>query len=332
MSIENYIDVGESVHSKIVALPQSQPDLVCGDYNVFTVSNVRKIYIESLNQHGWTVEYSENGSLKPIEYYFYFDCEQCDAFGHWIFESAYYLPLFKELKLQYPHLKLLSYKKKNFMISIYKAFEISEGDCVNDILSNSNKVFFPEFSTLAIHHTRELYAKHITRFYNEITNNMTLTKSIPVLYLPRGTAENFVPNDRKIPCQEELIELLPACIPNSQIYFTDKTKNIKDQINLIRSAQVLVVDYGSNLMFNGYFTEKTKVVVIGNIHRHVENPRPFDLIQDSERRNVTYYYLPGSVRAQEVLQVVSYLLTQDPPSYPHELKCWRQCEYCLSDV
>ena len=105
-----------------------------------------------------------------------------------------------------------------------------------------------------------------------------------------------------------------------------------DQIALIRSAEVLVVDYGSNLMFNGYFAENAKVVVIGNIHRHVENPRPYELIKDSEKRNVRYYYLPGSVQAHEVLQVVNFLLTNEAPPYHHELKCWRHCEYCLSDV
>ena len=82
-------------------------------------------------------------------------------------------------------------------------------------------------------------------------------------------------------------------------------------------------------MFNGYFTENAKVVVIGNIHRHVENPRTYELIKDSEKRNVSYYYLPSSVQAREVLELVNFLLTNEVPPYHHELKCWKHCQYCL---
>jgi capsular polysaccharide biosynthesis protein len=318
--------------TQIIGAPNTTENFMVKDYKVYSVKNVISIDIKKENQLGWDVTHNQEIDNNILSYFFYFDCEQSDAFAHWVFESAFYLPLFKELKKVYPSLKVLTYKKKNYMISFFKAFDIVESDIVYNISSISNEVFFPETSTLAIHSHVDMYMKYVRDFYLYLTKDISPNKRIPVLYLPRGTAENFVPNDRRILCQEQLVELLPIAVPNSQVYFTDTTQNIKDQIALIRSAEVLVVDYGSNLMFNGYFAENAKVVVIGNIHRHVENPRPYELIKDSEKRNVRYYYLPGSVQAHEVLQVVNFLLTNEAPPYHHELKCWRHCEYCLSDV
>ncbi len=93
--------------------------------------------------------------------------------------------------------------------------------------------------------------------------------------------------------------------------------------------ELLLVDYGSNLMFNGYFGEACKVLVIGNVHRHVENARPYDLLKESEERGVRYYYLPGHVSAVDVLQTLHLLLTQDIPPFQHVLSCWRKCQLCL---
>ena len=267
----------------------------------------------------------------PKDYYFYIDCEQADAFGHWVFESAYLLPLFKLLQQKYSTIKLLSFKEKNFMNCMYKACNILETEVCHKIDNISNTVLFPECSHLAVHSNRKLFLKYIHSFYSLITSNIPpIKKTISVLYLPRGSRENFKPNDRTIPCQEQLIEALPHIIPESFVYFTDKLTDLKDQIAIIRSAKILIVDYGSNLMFNGFFAEDCKVLVIGNHHRHIENPRTFDLIEESEKRGVLYYYLPASISAMEVAKAISVLLTQNIAPFQHKLQCWRHCELCSS--
>lgn len=300
-------------------------------YRVYEAKNVVSIFIKTQNQEGWDIVTIPNPETSEVAYYFYFDCEQSDAFGHWVFESAYYLPLFKKLKQQYPTLQLLSYKKKNFMKSMFEAFDMKESDIVHEISCVSNRVFFPEFSTLALHTPYQTFLDHIHRFYTSLVEGLpSPTKCIDILYLPRGRIENFKPNDRTIPCQEQLVDLLPMMYPSSRIYYTDQTKNMRDQIELVRSARILIVDYGSNLMFNGFFAEDSIVLVIGNIHRHLENPRPYQLILDSETRGVKYYYLPGNISAMEVLQSIEYLQSHTAPSFKHELACWKKCALCTS--
>ena len=334
MSVQDYMfiekRIGEKKNTR-VAVPDTAFDLLLCDYKIYTAKNVLSISMKDQSQLGWDVEYLELEETGQPDYYFYFDCEQSDAFGHWVFESAYFIPLFKVLQDSYPSIKLLSFKEKNYMNCMYKACNIKDSEVAHQITNPHNIVFFPECSNLSIHTNRKEFMHYIQSFYNLITKDLPpVIKTTRVMYLPRGSRENFKPNDRTIPCQEQLVELLPHVFSESKVYFTDKVTNLKDQIEQVRSAELLIVDYGSNLMFNGYFGERSKVLVIGNTHRHTENPRPYDLILDSEARGVRYYYLPGSVSAMEVLQAVQCLLSQDIPSFQHQLRCWRQCSLCLT--
>jgi hypothetical protein len=103
---------------------------------------------------------------------------------------------------------------------------------------------------------------------------------------------------------------------------------MKDQIQLVRSSSFIILDYGSSLMFNGFFAENAKILVIGNMHRHLENPRPYRMIVDSEKRGVHYYYLPSTIPVAEILKTIQYLLENNIDGFHHTLHCWRKCENC----
>lgn len=313
----------------ITALPSFQID----DYKIFSVNNVSAIGITPRDCHGWDVEYSENSNQGEHMTFLYIDSAQAEAFAHWVFESAFYLPVFQKLKEKHPQIKLLSFLNKNYMKAMYAALNITEDDVVHEIGSSNNTVFFPECSSLAIHEHCDLYMRHLKKFYQELTGGLpTPTKTLDILYLPRGTLENFKANDRTIPCQSQLVESLPQRFSNSLVYFTDSTKNMRDQIAIVRSASIIVLDYGSNLMFNGFFAENAKVLVIGNNHRHMENPRPFRAQKDSEERGVKYYYLPPHVSSFEVLNAIQILLAQSIPPFHHTLNCWRMCSVCRASL
>jgi len=316
---------------KQVGVPGTPYTFQLNTYKVYSATNVISITMKKQGQLAWDLEYLDGNSDTHKVCYLYIDCEQADAFAHWVFESAYFLPLFKELQKEYPLIKILSYKDKNYMNCIYRGCEIKESEITHHIEDTSNIIFFPEASSLAVHSNRTMFMDHIHSFYSFLTYTISpVKKSLPILYLPRGTRENFKANDRTIPCQEGLVEFLPKAFPGSEVFFTDKVTNIKDQIEKVRSAELLILDYGSNLMFNGFFGETCTVLVIGNVHRHLENPRPYDLLKDSERRGVRYYYLPSAVSAFDVLQAVRALLTHTIPPFHHSLSCWQTCSLCQS--
>ena len=65
--------------------------------------------------------YESHDESKSLSLFLLFETTMDFTFGHWIYESAIYLPYFFELKLKYPELKLLvkqspkrSYKKLFF--------------------------------------------------------------------------------------------------------------------------------------------------------------------------------------------------------------------------
>lgn len=320
-----------SYKCKLVAAVGHQPNFEIDQYKVYMISNVISIGSTPRDNYGWDVEYDESAINNiPENYYLYIDGNQADAFAHWIFESAYYLPFLKKLKQLYPKIKLLSYRNKNYMNSIYKAFDISIEDVVHQIHPGPNRVFFLECSSLARHAELDVYMNHIDNFYKEMTRELPpVKKEIDILYLPRGTLENFKANDRIIPCQSQLVEILPIAYPKSKIYYTDKTDNMKDQIQLVRSASLIILDYGSSLMFNGFFAENTKILVLGNVHRHLENPRPYKLILDSEKRGVKYYYISSMIPVPEIIKIIAYLLGSSEGAFSHKLFCWKKCQNCM---
>ena len=240
---------------KLVAAVGHQPNFEIDQYKFYMISNVVSIGITSRDNYGWDVEYDDsNLEGIPDNFYLYIDGEQADAFGHWIFESAYYLPVLNKLKQLYPTIKLLSYRNKNYMNSLYKALDISVEDVAHQINPGTNRVFFLECSSLARHTGLDIYMKQIDSFYKEITRGLPpVKKEIDILYLPRGTLENFKANDRIIPCQSQLVEALPIVYPRSKIYYTDATANMKDQIQLVRSSSLILLYYCSSLIFNGFF-------------------------------------------------------------------------------
>ena len=95
----------------IFVITDNEIDIVNEDiYSYKIIKNVAKV-TPSFNK--WTIEtnqiYPSNYSYPSNDssYYFIIDTLLHDAFAHWVFESAIYLPLFLLLKEKYyPNLKL----------------------------------------------------------------------------------------------------------------------------------------------------------------------------------------------------------------------------------
>jgi len=281
--------------------------------------------------YGWDIEYDTSVTM-PEEYYFYLDSGD-PAFGHWTFESSHYLLMYKKLKETMPSLKLLSFLDRKFKRSFYTSFEIQDSDIKTSIEVKNNIIFFPKSSSLGDHSGIDLYMNHIKAYYSYlISNSPSSNKDISVLYLPRGTLENSAGGDRTISIQNDLVRGVEG-IPNSLVYYSDNTNSITDQINIVRRASIIILDYGSNMMVNGFFAENSHIIVLNNLydHLHLKNLRPAMLLFDSIDRGNKYYYVDLYIQPPHIIQIIYSLLNGSRYIHPHEhkVKCWKkECAYC----
>ena len=94
-------------------------------YKVFQAENVRSVKAFDLDVHGidrinfgWDIEYTTEELQGNIHYYFCIDGVYDTAFAHWIFESAYLLPLYKKLKQLIPSLQIYQFAKRSYKNSM----------------------------------------------------------------------------------------------------------------------------------------------------------------------------------------------------------------------
>jgi hypothetical protein len=313
---------------KRVASIDQVPSFTLEGYPMYDVDNVSSITIENTPTYGWDVTHDPSLSGDIEEYYLYIDGYYDEGFSHWIFESSFYLPMVSKMREFYPSLKILSFRKKGYKDCVYRTFDLTENDIVYEIKEKRNKVFFFQGSSLADHTKINIYMNHVSRFYNGITNKCgPIQKDISVLYLPRGKKENSAGTDRVIPYQEELIEMVNS-IEKSYVYYTDSTTNFIDQIRVVRRASVIILDYGSSLLVNGFFAEGSKILVLGDSTLHLQNLRPLLLLKDAIRRGNDHFYTPHGMPPYIIHHKLQSIVNGSEPISMHRSHCWRNCEAC----
>ena len=138
---------------------------------------------------------------------------------------------------------------------------------------------------------------------------------------------------RTLPGQDKLVETLRDYIPTAEIYETDTTTTMKEQIEKVRGARVLLLDYGSSLLVNGFFSENTYIYVLGDFdHIHCKNPKPYFLLQESLRRNCHYMYIPPYLPANLIISFISNHISLGAPPFPHIYRCWKSCLECSNII
>lgn len=273
----------------------TEPSFFIDKFPFYTVKNVVSIeahhtgFSENDCVFGWNVVKKSTEECETISYYLYFDTKNHDAFSHWVFESAIFLPLFNKIKEKYPSLKILIKEQKNFKLSFFKAFHL-ENDVVCALETHDNLVIFPRYTTHHIRKRNELYKELLDPFYSYFIQNEECVKDIDILYLPRGTRENYKGWDRKIDCQEQLIEYIQS-LPNTMVYNTDLTDNFVDQVKIIRRAKKILLDYGSSFNVNGFFAKQSEIIIIGHDVHHEIFPILQMGIERMEQNGNTFRYI-----------------------------------------
>jgi len=252
---------------KIIGTKDSNPDLFIDNiYPIYIVNSVKNI---ELTYFSWNVTVNNNIST---DYYYCLDTINNEAFGHWVYESALYLVVYNKLKLIYPNLKLFIFNKKNYKLSYFKGFDINIDDIVYSLPEN-NIVLFNKYITLTsldLLNLENTYNLYLENYYNSlIVKCKPIEKYYDIVYFPRGILENYKGNDRVIFNQDSIISLVES-YNNSLIYHTDNTKNLIDQINIVKQAKILILDYGSSFIVNSFFCSNQTIIILGYDNLHTD--------------------------------------------------------------
>ncbi len=234
--------------------------------------------------------------------YFILDGGNHAAFSHWVYESSTWLPMFLDIQKRYPSCRLVLKQTKTYKYLFLKLYGISD-ECVlvEPELEPKNFCFFHSYTSLNDTSLPDAYYTNLLR-YEKLIESLSIEdkKDIPLLYLPRGTKENFVgPNNRSYGIQKDLKEFVLTI--GGTVYETDTTADLTHQMQMIRRAKVILLDYGSNLWVNGLFAKHSKLICLNlGWNQHTQYPSLAVLWEKIQQTNtITQIFAYPSDEKQE---------------------------------
>jgi len=270
-------------------------------YKLFMVENVLTYSLINYNTHHIEVydKYINTEEVQSPQYYFPIDLIYHDAFGHWVYESAIYLPLFHSLKQLYPNIKLVLKEKKKYKWLFLKFFSIQESDVIYDSeMQKYNICLFP--SPISSLNDNEYFNNTYTDIINnfiQLFNTINIpaeSKKYDCIVMPRQTKENYIGNNRfySMDFIYRFIE------DNSLTYFTLNTDDIDDlteQIKAIQSATTVILTDGSPFHVNLLFCKHQRIHIIDTItqeQQKIFQKKKYTIETVSKLNNCEFHYIP----------------------------------------
>jgi hypothetical protein len=243
------------------------------NYNIFVVNNVKSWesddtqWIVDTDDNNESQNKSQNESQNEWQEYFILDSKYNEAFAHWVYENAIYIPLYMALKQQYPKLRLVLLTKRNYKNLFLNYFCVSPNDiCYIEDIQVQNKTFFYDpISFLNDKEITETYKEHVNRFIDGLFEKLPkiINKTIDTLLMPRQKLENYKNNDRTYDTTKLENEI--KANEKNYILHTDTITDLHEQMFLVRQSKNIILTDGSPLLVNGIFAIESKINVIGTI-------------------------------------------------------------------
>jgi hypothetical protein len=263
----------------------------------------------------WSINYDSESYPMNNEssIYFILDGSNHAAFSHWVYESSNWLPFFLEVQREYPSCYLVVNQMKTFKKLYFDFYGIPQ-DCilVEPEIEKKNFCFFHTYTSLNDTEPPPIYYGNLINYERILHKSLVdHQKEIPLLYLPRGTKENFVGvNNRAYNIQNDLKELVLSM--GGTVYETDTTTNLTNQIDIIQKSTVIVLDYGSNLWVNGFFARNSKLICL-NIgwNQHIQYPSLailWDKIQETNTITQIFAHTSDDKQEEDGVPIVSIQL------------------------
>ena len=218
--------------------------------------------------------------------------EGYDCVGHWMFECATYLPNILKLKNTYPSLKILLKSLKLYKLNTLIDFGFTSEDIIlgdksiganeckchiwHSIESNhlchgwvthelrNHLTFIPHFCFAnATHPNNKLNMENLYAFKSYYGVYNPPIKTIDLLYICKSKIENYIVNRRTIINRDEIQDILKK---HGAIFLeTDNLKSIKEQIDIVLKAKIIVYEFGSALINSSLFANSSHSLVLNKI-------------------------------------------------------------------
>jgi hypothetical protein len=236
---------------------ENDTDVLKNDIYEYKIVNNVIIYSYE-NYNSWAIHSSDNNTSNPT-YYLIIDTLYNDALSHWVYESAIYILLYLKLKIEYPTLKIHIKTKKIFKQLFFDYFNITPENITFTLDSNNVCIFPLPISSHNTHTLSETCKLQIEAFIDTIQPNDS-KKTLHTLIMPRQLKENFKNNDRAYNIDNIISGFQD--LSNNRILRTDTITNIKEQMEIVNSAENLIVTGGSPYLLNGMFCKNTNIIVL----------------------------------------------------------------------
>lgn len=274
-------------------------------YKVYRVENIKEY--QHVDFNSWKItrytDAIDNASIQNI--YLCIDTFYENAFSHWVYECAIYLPLFQQLKQKYPHCKLYLRSQKMYKTLFCNYFNITPADIVYEFDTNVSSIYYFPSPISALNETTisNEYISHVNLFSN-IFKDQETNIEYTLAILPRQSKENFKNNDRVIDFDPILQYAIH--IDKSIVIYTDTIIDLQDQIDSIQKSKTIVLTDGSPFLVNGMFAYNTQIIVAGKLYTQMQSQtyKKMDYItRKITEQNLSVVYEENIEKAVDILSV-----------------------------
>lgn len=282
----------------------------------FSYVNYDRWRIELKNLDSFNVTHEEIYNSDTTVYFSLDTCSH-DAFAHWVFESAIWLPELLELNQKIKSFKVLIKNDKSYKRHFLEYFNIDYA--INPDIKDRVIIFPKPITSLNNIEVSNLYIKLLNNFktlfinnfksqFNQVNiNNLEIKKH--ALILPRQKKENLKANDREVDSTDIQKYFIEDDI--GSIFETDKSPNLQAQLHALQAAKYLIVPDGSAFLVNSFLVENCSIISLGSmlVPNQMQIYKKLELIYSIIIKNnhVIFINQPSNIFTR--LHVIPYLNT-----------------------
>lgn len=266
---------------------------------------------EHCNFNSWKIKALSPGHESTTEglksdstqIYIGIDTVHHDAFGHWFFESAIWLPKVKAILDAHPNSKIYSMGSRGYKTQILEYFGIPPDRVITEFSDKNNVCIFVNPCTSINDLTEHDKFKEMLVEFSGQFHQTKVNKEINYLLMPRQKKGNYKANDREVDTDD--LETYLMGIKGSKIFSTENSTAFNDQVHTVQSSQTLLVADGSAFLVNAFLAKNSVVIVLGDAlvpnQRRVQEKLRI-LCEHIEHNNaVMYVHSPSNIFTRDCI-------------------------------
>jgi hypothetical protein len=192
-----------------------------------------------------------------VKNYLYVETGYHESVGHWLYESAIFLPFYNNLKVIYPDLILYIPNMKKYKELFCSFLEVP---FTTEFVEGSTIICPEPISCLTFREPNSVFNTIVDHFFDIFTPKPTDIKT-NFLVMPRQSNENYIANNRFIDFSNiiDFLEKYRDC----KLCLTDTINTLDDQITEVNESESIVLSSGGGYLVNSLLARNKTLYVIG---------------------------------------------------------------------